>query len=376
MASTFDARARGSRLSRPWRNHQVEVWWWLFVAVNGWGIIMLRGWATVPFHFIWIGLSLIYGWRVWSLGATAAALGVIVLVTGATLLSDVITGDQAIDELTEIPLMAAVFVAMVFYVRRSAAAQRETERVSEQNLALLEQSRRLVQDASHVLRTPLTIAIGHAELLQRTTVDPAAAADAQVVVDELNRLKKTTDRLLALARSEQPDFLYPVETSLAQLITATTNRWIGTHPNVRLGPVEDVAASVDPDRVVEALDELIGNAVSHSPEGTPIEVHARRDDGFEIVAVADRGPGIPASLGPDLFDRFAHDAESSHHGVGLGLAIVKAISEGHGGTVIGYTRPDGGSVFEMRLPVASPDVGSLTPVATSVTESSRSDSGG
>ncbi|HEY3531413.1 MAG TPA: HAMP domain-containing sensor histidine kinase [Nocardioides sp.] len=366
MASTSDALPQ-TWLSGVWRHHQVEIWWWLFVAVNAWGILMLREWATVPFHFIWIGLSLIYGWRVWSVRATAAALGVIVVVTGAALLDDVISGDQAADELTEIPLMAAVFIAMVLYVRRSVAAHRETERVSEHNLALLEESRRLVQDASHVLRTPLTIAIGHAELLQRTTVDPAAAEDAHVVVDELYRLKKTTDRLLALAKSEQPDFLYPVETSLAQLVTTTTHRWIGTHHNVLLGPVEDVVAFVDPDRVVEALDEMIGNAVAHSPEGTTIEVHARLDGGFVVVAVADRGPGIPA-LGADLFERFARGSGSGHRGVGLGLAIVKAISEGHGGTVTAYPRPGGGSVFEMRLPVPAFGTELSTPLPASLTE--------
>jgi signal transduction histidine kinase len=352
MASISETGPRETWLGSLWAHHQIEIWWWVFVAVNAWGIVMLREWATMPFHFIWIGLSLLYGRRVWSVRGTAAALAVIVVVTGATLLDDVLSHDQAADELTEIPLMSAVFIAMVFYVRRSAAAQRETEQFSEHNLALLEESRRLVQDASHVLRTPLTIAIGHAELLQRTTVDPAAADDARVVVEELNRLKKTTDRLLALAKSEQPDFLYPVETSIDQLVTMTTGRWIGTHPEVRLDGVDEVVASVDPDRVVEALDEMIGNAVAHSPDGTPVQVHARRDGAFVVVAVSDRGPGVSPALVSGLFDRFVRGADSQHRGAGLGLAIVRAISERHGGTVTAYPRPGGGTVFEMRLPVA------------------------
>jgi signal transduction histidine kinase len=350
MGSISDAHARDGRLSRLLSGHQVEIWWWVFVAVNAWGILMLREWATVPFHFIWIGLSLIYGWRVWSVRATAASLAAIVVVTGATLLTDVLTGDQAADELTEIPLMSAVFIAMVLYVRRSVAAQRETERVSEHNLALLTESRRLVQDASHVLRTPLTIALGHAELLQRTTSDPDAADDAQVVVDELHRLKKTTDRLLALAKSEQPDFLYPVETSLGHLVTTTATRWTGTHAEVRLGQVEDAVAWVDPDRVVEALDEVIGNAIAHSPQGTPIQVSARREGAHHVISVSDRGPGVPDTALPGIFERFAHTTFSDHRGVGLGLAIVRAICEGHGGTVEVHPRPGGGSVFEIRLP--------------------------
>jgi signal transduction histidine kinase len=352
MASTSDARVQDTWLRTLWSHHQVEIWWWAFVGVNAWGILMLREWATVPFHFIWIGLSLIYGWRVWSIRATGAALGVIVVVTGATLLVDVISGDQAADELTEIPLMSAVFIAMVLYVRRSDVAQRKIERVSEHNLALLEESRRLVQDASHVLRTPLTIALGHAELLQRTTSDPDAAEDAQVVVDELHRLKKTTDRLLELAKSEQPDFLYPVETSLGHLVTTTTTRWTGTHSEVRLGQVEDTVAWVDPDRVAEALDEVIGNAIVHTPPGTPILVSAYREHGYHVISVSDRGPGVPDSAMDGIFDRFAHSTDSDHRGVGLGLAIVQAICEGHGGAVAVHARPGGGSVFELRLPAS------------------------
>jgi signal transduction histidine kinase len=353
MASISEGEDLRTRVGRLWRSHAIEVGWWAFVVLNSWGILMLREWATVPFHFIWIGLSLIYGWRVWSLRATAAALGVIVVLTGTTLLMDVISGDQASDELTEIPLMSAVFIAMVFYVRRGVAAQRETERMSEHNLALLEQGRRLVQDASHVLRTPLTIALGHAELLQRTTVDPVAANDARVVIDELQRLKKTTDRLLGLAKSEQPDFLFQVETSVARLVADTTTRWIGTQPGVRLGPVEDVIVSVDPDRVSEAIDELIGNAVVHTPEATPIEVSARRDGAFHVVAVADRGPGMPESLVPHAFERFAHGPGTSRQGVGLGLAMVKAIAEGHGGTVRVRNAPGEGCTVEIWLPLVS-----------------------
>lgn len=353
MASISDLepppRGVGGWLTR----NRIELCWWAFVVLNSWGILMFREWATVPFHFIWIGLSLMYGWRVWSVRGTAAALGMIVILTGSTLLLDVIDGHQAVDELSEIPLMSAVFIAMVYYVRRSVAAQRETERVSEHNLALLEQSRRLVQDASHVLRTPLTIALGHAELLQRTMVDPTASDDVQVVVDELHRLKKTTDRLLGLARSEQPDFLYPVETSVAQLVTSTANRWIGTHPGVTLGPVDDTIASVDPDRLGEALDELIGNAVVHTPAGTAIEVSARRDGGFEVLAVSDRGPGMPADVIPKAFDRFVHGPGTSQQGVGLGLAMVKAIAEGHGGTVTISSPPGAGCTVEIWLPVVA-----------------------
>jgi two-component system OmpR family sensor kinase len=333
------------------RHHRIEVGWWIFVGMNAWGILIFSQWATVPFHFIWIGLALIYGQRVWTLPGTSAALGVIILVTGLTLGADVVNGDQAADELTEIPLMAAVFVAMVWYVRRSVAAQNEMERVSEHNLTLLTQGRRFVQDASHILRTPLTIALGYAEVLQRTTVDPGAAEDAHVVIDELTRLKKTTDRLLGLAKSEQPDFLYPVETSVAELVTSVASRWMGTHPAIGLGRVEEAVISVDPDRVVEALDEMISNAVLHTHDGTPIEISARHDGAHHVLSVSDSGPGVPDFLVPAIFDRFAHLPQAGSHRVGLGLAIVKAITEAHGGHVRVKNGQQGGATFEVWLPL-------------------------
>jgi signal transduction histidine kinase len=341
-----------------WRQYRIDILWWCFVVVNAWGILMLHTWATVPFHFIWIGVSLMYGWRVWSTKVTAVSLGVIVVITGATLWHAVLAGYQEPDELTEIPLMSAVFLVMVLYVRRRVAAQQETERIAARNLTLLEQSRALVQNASHVLRTPLTIALGHAELLQRSVTEPDAVGDAQVVVDELNRLKKITDRFLRLAKSEQPDFLYPVETAIGDLVASTATRWISTHPDVSLGVVENTVMSVDPDRVAEALDELIGNAVVHCPSGTKVEVSAQRRAERYVIAVADRGPGIPAPTAASVFERFSHGNGNGNgtgrRGAGLGLAIVKAICEGHGGTVSVRSRSGGGTVFEMGLPIGLP----------------------
>ncbi|MBO0843829.1 MAG: HAMP domain-containing histidine kinase [Nocardioides sp.] len=338
------------RTALVWHQYRVDILWWCFVAINAWAMLVLSVWATVPFHFIWIGVSLMYGWRVWTMRVTFVSLSVIVVVTGAMLLDDVFRGTQAPDELTEIPLMAAVFLVMVHYVRRSAAAQQETARVAAHNLALVEQSRTLVQNASHVLRTPLTIALGHAELLERTATGPETVDDARVVVDELNRLTKVTDRFLGLAKSEQPDFLSPVETAVGDLVMRTATRWMATHPPVSLGVVVNEVMSVDPDRLAEAIDEMIGNAVVHCPPGTPVEVSAGRRAGRYVISVADRGAGIPASMTASVFERFSHGTGTSRRGAGLGLAIVKAITEGHGGTVRVRSREGGGTVLEMALP--------------------------
>lgn len=334
----------------------MEIGWWIFVLLNAAGILVFSDWATIPFHFIWIGLSLLYGWRVWGPRGTYAALAVIIAITGVTLGEDVIAGNQAVDEMTEIPLMSAVFLVMVWYVRHSVATEKMIRRVSARNLALLQQARHFIQDVSHVLRTPLTIALGHAEVLQRTTADAVAAQDAQIVINELKRLKALTDRLLALATSEQPDFVHRVGTAVSDVVTRALDRWSATCSSIIRGPVDDTVFLLDPDRVLEALDEMIGNAVAHTQPGTPIELSARREDGFEVIAVADRGPGIPEHTQSLIFDRFTQvDGASPNggrrNGFGLGLAIVKAVAEAHGGSAGVRSRVGQGAVFELRLPL-------------------------
>ena len=291
----------------------------VFVAINTWAILVLRTWATVPFHFIWIGVTLMYGWRVWSMKVTVVSLSVIVVVTGVTLLDDVVHGYQEPDELAEIPLMATVFLVMVLYVQRRVTAQRETEQIAAHNLALVEQSRTLVQNASHVLRTPLTIALGHAELLQQAATTSDLTEDAEVVVNELTRLKQITDRFLRLAKSEQPDFLYPVETAVGELVTTTVTRWMATHPLVGLGVVESEVMSLDPSRVAEALDELIGNAIVHCP-GAPdrgLRIAARRQLRDLGGRPRTRGPTRDVVLGLRQVQPWHRDqAERSRPGVG------------------------------------------------------------
>lgn len=361
MASTSDLRT-GARtallgrsaswpLAQPLRQWWPEVGWWAFVALNAWGIWIFQDWATVPFHFIWISLALMYGWRRWSLRDTLVTLLVVVILTGATLGHDVATGYQAVDELTEIPLMSAVFGAMVLHVQRAAKLQRETERVSEHNRALLEQNRRLVQNVSHNLRTPLTIALGFAEVLQRTTSDERAAEDAQEVITELHRLKNATDRLLRLAKSDQPDFLYLTEASVAALVDQVTGRWVRTGARVQAGHVDDAVLLLDQDRIVEVLDELVSNAVQHGDADTQVLVSSRAVGPWQVLSVSDDGPGIPTELAPSVFERFSRATGQGHGGFGLGLAIVQAIARAHEGTArLASTPGTPGTTVEIRLP--------------------------
>lgn len=178
------AWARGN-FSWPWRVAWVNVVWVLFSLANLVCILVFSHWETVPFLLIWISLTLLYGFRVWATRPTLWVLGVVMLTTFAAISWDVYRGAQSVDELNEVPLIAVMFWLMVWHAQRRLDADRERDLVSDENAHLLANQRRFLQDASHQLRTPITIALGHAELLAGELTDLGQRRDIEVVVGEL-----------------------------------------------------------------------------------------------------------------------------------------------------------------------------------------------
>jgi signal transduction histidine kinase len=301
-------------------------------------------WETVPFHFVWVSLTLLYGFRVWKPAPTAGVLGAVFVFTGGLLLVMSADGQVATAETTEVPLMSAMFVAMVWHARRRQAALEEVRRAAERE-------RDFVRDASHQLRTPITIARGHAELIRAESVGQQQAADAAVVIDELGRLTRISERLLLLAAIEHPDFHRPAPLDLAALLHETGRRWSAS---VQRDWIVDAGPGVlhaDRERLAYALDALIENAVKFTQESDTIAVTSRRAGDFAVMEVRDTGPGIPPELAERVFERFARvNGGAGGGGTGLGLPIVKAIAEAHGGTIEIATPKDGGVIFRIRLP--------------------------
>jgi signal transduction histidine kinase len=317
-------------------------------------ILVMTRWETIPFHLIWVSLTLLYGFRVWKTSTTAVVLGAVVAATGAALVWTVVRGQEALDEVAEVPLMASMFLAMAWHAKRRQRAIEEAERAAETERRVLDRQRGFVRDASHELRTPITVARGHAELIRSMSDDPRSSADAEVIVSELDRLSRLSDGLLTLAAADHPSFLSPAPVSVDELLTETAARW-GPACDRELRVALDASGTVaiDRGRIEAALDAVIENAVRASAPGSAIELWSRTADGTVTIAVADHGVGIaPADL-PHVFDRFARgDAGRARGsgGTGLGLAIVKAIVEAHGGTVEATSRVGVGTTVRLRLP--------------------------
>jgi len=341
------------RLSWPFRPALLDAVWAVFSAVNLIAIFAFAGWETVPFHFIWISFTLVYGFRTWALRPTLAVLGVVMATTGVAIGVDVARGTEPAAELTEVPLMAAMFVAMMWHARRKRTAERESRRFGEENARLLATQRRFLQDASHQLRTPITIALGHAELLAGGLTGGQERHDIEVVLGELNRLRRIAERLLVIAAAEGPEFLQAEAVELDTFTMEILRRWRPTADRRwQLGRLDKVTVQADRERLGLAVDALLENAVRHTARCDVIKLSVVAVGyGLPVrMIVTDTGQGIPAGLLRHVFDRFRSGDSGPTRGTGLGLALVNAVARAHGGDVLVTSTPGEGSEFALLLP--------------------------
>jgi signal transduction histidine kinase len=349
----------------------MDVAWVGFVGLNLAAMRLLPAWQTVPFLAIWVSLTAIYGFQLWRLQPTILTVAAVTLATGGIIFVQVLKGRQDADYLAEVPLIALMFIVMVWHGRRRLAAMEErlalmeeVQQISEQNLRLLEQQRQFLQDASHELGTPITVALGHAELIERAATDPMVTEDARVVTAELARLRRLANRLLLLASAGGPDFLQVAPVAVDSVIIDALDRWGHAPRQWRLGEVADATVLGDRDRLAVALDALLENAVAHTSAGDRIEISARLENGHVVFTVADSGCGIPATELERIFRRFARVKPYRSReagGFGLGLPIVQAIAEAHHGSVRVQSTDGHGSTFDMLVPSAPAPASVSTP---------------
>jgi two-component system OmpR family sensor kinase len=307
----------------------------------------------------WLGMGLL------GIGATVTALLIFrpahkrlrALEQAARALGEGRTDVQAIEGGgDEVSSLARTFNRMAADLAGRATALAEADRTRRQLLA----------DVSHELMTPLTAIRGYTETLAMPDVPLDAATRSRyltIVEQETHKLEAIIGDLLDVARFEGGGGTLTLEAvPVAHLFgriadrhePAVRERGIALDLHIEPGTPH---VQGDAARLEQALQNLAANAIRHTPAGGRVTLRAEPMDEGVQISVRDTGPGIPPEHLPRIFDRFykvdaARSGTSAPSGSGLGLSIVQAIVNRHGGRVSASNAPDGGALFEVRLPAA------------------------
>ena len=327
------------------------------IAFAAWALVLVyamfawEGYETVPYHILFVSFAAVYGFRTWSLRITVAVLSIIVIATGAILVLHWKEDVLPTDELFEIVLMPMILGAMVWHARRRVFALRQLELLAKQERDRRLREHEFARDTSHALRTPLTIARGHIELIQDADVSDLVRQDAAVAIEELDRIGRMASRLLAIAELERPDALNLRSVDVAGLVRDTHSRWaVSVSRDWSLEAPPELTAVIDEDVLRVVLDALIENAVAVTTPTDEVRVICRSMEGRVMIAVADGGPGIDAADANLVFQRFWRSA-GKREGTGLGLSYVRAAAEAHGGWAFVARSPLGGAQVGCRIPL-------------------------
>jgi two-component system OmpR family sensor kinase len=220
--------------------------------------------------------------------------------------------------------------------------------------------RQFAADASHELRSPLTVLGGYVDVLGRGDLDPdTRARTLSAMRREIDRLTRLSSDLLLLTQLEAGGGrLAPRSVDLGELVEdiGAAAQVMGPDRTIEVDRSGVVPVVADPDRITQALMNLVDNAVRHTPTGGRVRLSAERRDGLAVAEVSNDGPVIPADDLGHVFDRFyrvsagTSEAQSGAH-AGLGLAIVKAIAEASGGRAAASSDASG-TRFSILLPAA------------------------
>ncbi|GAA4022374.1 HAMP domain-containing sensor histidine kinase [Allokutzneria multivorans] len=251
-----------------------------------------------------------------------------------------------VDKTTEVGRLGLALNTMLGRIE-DAFAQRSR---SEQRL------RTFVADASHELRTPLTSILGYAQMFHRgAAADPEDLRTVMRRIEgESSRMTRLVEDLLVLARLDEGRPPRRAEIDVAALCRDAVLDASAHEPGrVITGPGEaPVLVDADADQLRQVLANLLRNALTHTPPGTPVEVVLTRSGEEVTIDVVDHGPGIPAEHHEQVFDRFfrvAAGRERDSGGAGLGLSIVAAVVRAHGGRIGVLDTPGGGATFRLVL---------------------------
>ena len=219
--------------------------------------------------------------------------------------------------------------------------------------------RRFIADASHELRTPLAAVRAYSELFGRGAAARPADLERSMsgITRETERMSLLVDDLLLLARLDEGRPLEQKPVDLAVVVGEAVDAARVVEPGrpIELA-VEPATVTGDEGPLRQVVDNLLANARTHTPTGTPVSVELRRVDEHAVLTVADHGPGLTEEQAARVFERFyrADDSRArASGGAGLGLSIVSAVTEAHGGTAEARPTAGGGATFVITLPLGA-----------------------
>jgi two-component system, OmpR family, heavy metal sensor histidine kinase CusS len=255
------------------------------------------------------------------------------------------------------------FVARQIEQSASGLVEQETARLAAERRADAlrlerEHARTFTDFMVHDLRQPLTGAIALVDVASRRA-GPAAAQDLEVASGELKRLQQMIADLIALSRIEQgvlqPRLVEePIGALLAHLAGAHRAEAAALGIALEVDAPEGLRAPVDAQLVSRAIENLLANAVRHTPSGKRIRLSARRAGNRVVVAVENEGEPVPEDIRAQLFEKFTSGANAPHH-AGIGLYFCRLVAEAHGGSAVLGEAAASSVEFQLQFPASAPE---------------------
>jgi two-component system, OmpR family, sensor kinase len=260
----------------------------------------------------------------------------------------------------DLPFLEAVSRWVGMVAHRAELTERIATEAREQGRRVAADD--LIETLAHDLGNILVPVKSRIDMLRRRANREDRARDlrdAEEAARAVDRVVALVADLLDSSRLEQGLFALDRQpVNLADLVQETCAALATDTVPIRVDAYFSVVLAGDANRIRQALENVLSNAIKYSPPGTPVDVEVDVESGdaghWAVVTVADQGPGIPPELFPRLFDRFARGPDSA--GLGLGLYLASRIVSAHGGTLSADPGPHIGARFQMRLPLADAPV--------------------
>ncbi|WP_020525542.1 sensor histidine kinase [Catelliglobosispora koreensis] len=290
---------------------------------------LLPSHETIPYHVLWIGLVLAYGFTVWQPREMLVMVAISAVVTGTIMSYHASLGRIDWIETAEIPLSVILTAVVAHYLRKRHLALAELARIAQEEHRRIEARQHLVRQVSHELRTPITIARGYTELVRERVSDPVVAEDTAIVLDELDKLAQITERLVTLMQIEGQLTREPL--ALDRELARIVRRWTPAAERAWEVTASSGTVLANRERLEVAVDCLLDNAVKHTARGDRIKVTGSIDHDGWSVEVTDTGAGMNPGEVPE----------------GIGLSTVRGIAQQWGGTIEVRSRPGAGTTVSM-----------------------------